>query len=176
MEGEYRQISKAGPPDPALVPMTVLVAAVVSALVSAGVAYLYERFTFSRRLGETLAKAEIEHDREIILDLDRVIQDHRDTYWDSVRDDDAKVAFAVGLSQEYRPLFRQISNRMARLMYERDLYEMAARLAYDWSHAGAYWGGEEPWFEVFDNEVQFVVESLEELIGGAEDPLRGVSG
>ena len=54
--------------------MTVLVAAVVSALVSAGVAYLYERITFDRRLRETLAEAEVTHDREIILGLDRVLE------------------------------------------------------------------------------------------------------
>jgi hypothetical protein len=152
--------------------MTLLLAAAVSAVVSAGVAYLYERFTLERRLNETLAKAELEYDREVILKLDRVIQDHRSTFWNSNRSDEAKEAFAIGLAHEYRPLFRELSNRMARLMLERDLYWPATRLAYDWNDAGIHWRGEEPWFDLFDEDVQLLVEGLEELIGGADDPFR----
>lgn len=153
--------------------MTVLVAAVVSAAVAALVTYVRERLTLDRRLDEAVARAEIQHDRAVILDLDRVIQQHREIYWASPRDPSDVAIFAVSLSADFRPLFRQLSNRMMRSMIEKDgLYFVAAGLAYDWSDAGASWGGDRPWWGVFLGDVQLVVEGIEELIGGAHNPYR----
>jgi hypothetical protein len=151
--------------------MTILVTAVVSAVVSAAVAFLYERITADRRLSEALARAEIVHDREIVLSLGRALLSVKEDYHASDQSVVAQEAFASSLGMKFRPLLNEVSNRMIRkmMMLEGDVWTSANAIAYEWTDFGRSWGGEEPWFSMFSHDVDIAREGIEVLIGGDSD-------
>ena len=151
--------------------MTILVSAVVSAVVSAAVAFLYERITADRRLSESLAKAEIVHDREIVLGLGRALLSAKEDYYASDRSVAAQEAFASNLGMKFRPLLNEVSNRMIRkmMMTDGDLWASANNIAYEWIDFGRSWRGEEPWFTMFSHDVEYAGDGIEVLIGGDSD-------
>jgi len=152
--------------------MTLLLAAVVSAVVSAIVAYGYDRLTSERRLAEALAKSEIEHDREMILELGRILRRHKEAYQSSERDEPSQTAFAKNLGTDFIPPLWEVSNRMIHRMTELNVWVLANHIAYEWIDGGATWQGQGTWFVEFRNDVDLMEDGLEELTGGESNLLR----
>lgn len=151
--------------------MTILVTAVVSAVVSALVAFLYERLTAERRLGEVLAKQEITHDREMMLEMTRSLMAAKETFPGYTATEADREAYADELAHAWGPLLNELSNRGIRKMMENDVWSTANMVAWDWRRVGPgrQMRDRDNWWAEFDNDVELARDGIEAIIGGEAD-------